>query len=44
MFEELDALEPLKREVIPQGVKALGTHLFTVVKFTASSEPEKFKS
>jgi hypothetical protein len=44
VFEELDALEPLKREAIPQGVKALGTHLFTVEKFTASGELEKFKS
>jgi hypothetical protein len=49
VFEELDALEPLKRGPlkrgdIPQGIKALGTHLFTVEKFTASGEHEKFKS
>jgi hypothetical protein len=44
VFEELDALEPLKREALPQGIKALGMHLFTIEKFTASGEHEKFKS
>jgi hypothetical protein len=44
VLEELDALEPLKKEALPQGIKALGTHLFTIEKFTASGEPEKFKS
>jgi hypothetical protein len=41
---QLDALEPVEKEQIPQGIKALGSHLFTVEKFTASGEHEKYKS
>jgi len=44
VFKELDALEPLKKEAVPQGIRALGTHLFTIKKLTASGEHEKFKS
>jgi hypothetical protein len=44
VFQELEALEPVERLQIPANVKALGLHLFTVEKFTAPGEHEKFKS
>jgi hypothetical protein len=44
IFEELDAVEPVKKKDIPEGFKALGTHLFTVEKFTMDDMHDKFKS
>ena len=37
-------MEPIKKKDIPEGFKALGTHLFTVEKFTADGTHDKFKS
>jgi len=36
VFKELQALEPEDKEKIPEGIKPLGCHLFTVEKFDAS--------
>jgi len=44
VFEELWALEPVERKEIPEGIKPLGCHLFTVEKFDASGQHEKHKS
>jgi hypothetical protein len=44
VFEELQALQPVERKDLPEGVKALGSHLFTVEKFTADGQHNKFKS
>jgi hypothetical protein len=44
VFEELDAMEPVRKEDIPQGYKAHNTHLFTVEKFMADGKHDKFKS
>jgi hypothetical protein len=44
VFEELNALEPVERKDIPPGIKPLGCHLFTVQKFDASGEHDKYKS
>jgi hypothetical protein len=44
VFEELRALEPVEKKKIPKGIKPLGCHLFTVEKFDASGQHEKYKS
>jgi hypothetical protein len=44
VFEDLKALEPVDRGEIPEGIKPLGCHLFTVEKFDASGQHEKYKS
>jgi hypothetical protein len=44
VFEELNALEPVEKTDIPLGIKPLGCHLFTVQKFDASGEHDKYKS
>ncbi len=44
IFEELDAVEPVKKKDFPEGFKALRMHLFTVEKFTADGVHDKFKS
>jgi len=44
VFEELRALEPVEKKKIPKGIKPLGCHLFTVEKFDASRQHEKYKS
>jgi hypothetical protein len=44
VFEELQALQPVERTDLPEGVKALGLHLFTVEKFMADGQHNKFKS
>ena len=44
VFEELDAMEPVRKEDIPKGYKAHNTHLFTVEKFMADGKHDKFKS
>ena len=36
VFKELQPLEPVDRKEIPEGIKPLGCHLFTVEKFDAS--------
>jgi predicted small secreted protein len=43
-FEELQALEPVDKEKIPEGIKPLGCHLFMVEKFDASGRHKKYKS
>jgi hypothetical protein len=44
VFEELQALEPVDKEKIPEGIKPLGCHLFMVEKFDANGPHEKYKS
>jgi hypothetical protein len=44
VFEELKALEPVDRKEIPEGIKPLDCHLFTMEKFDASGQHEKYKS
>jgi hypothetical protein len=44
VFEDLKALEPVDKGEIPEGIKPLGCHLFTVEKFDASGQHEKYKS
>jgi hypothetical protein len=44
VFEELKALQPVDKGEIPEGIKPLGCHLFTVEKFDASGQHEKYKS
>jgi hypothetical protein len=44
VFEDLKAVEAIKRENIPKGFKAHNTHLFTVQKFLANGEHDKYKS
>jgi hypothetical protein len=44
VFEELNALEPVEKTDIPPGIKPFGCHLFTVQKFDASGEHDKYKS
>jgi len=44
VFEELKALQPVEKGEIPEGIKPLGCHLFTVEKFDASGQHEKYKS
>jgi hypothetical protein len=44
VFEELQALEPVEKEMIPKEIKPLGCHLFTVQKFYVSGEHKKYKS
>jgi len=39
VFEELDALEPVKKEQVPQGIKVLGSHLFTMEIYPDRSLP-----
>jgi hypothetical protein len=44
VFDELQAIEPVDKKDFPKGVKALGSHLFTVEKFMADGQHDKFKS
>ncbi len=44
VFKDPKALQTVKREEVPKGINALGAHLFTVEKFDANGEHEKFKS
>jgi hypothetical protein len=44
VFDELEALEPVEKKNLPSGVKALGLHLFTIEKFMADGQHDKFKS
>jgi len=44
VLEELMAVEPVLKEDIPEGVRALNCHLFTVEKFKADGSHEKYKS
>jgi hypothetical protein len=44
VFEDLKAMEPVKREEIPEGYKAHNTHLFMVEKFTEDGKHDKYKS
>jgi hypothetical protein len=44
VFQDLKAIEPVKKEDIPQGIPAFNTHLFTVEKFKADGTRDKFKS
>jgi hypothetical protein len=44
VFEDLKAVDVIKREYIPRGFKAHNTHLFTVQKFLANGEHDKYKS
>jgi hypothetical protein len=44
VFEELQALQPVEKAKIPANVKPLGSHLFTVEKFTATGQHDKYKS
>jgi hypothetical protein len=44
VFKDLKAVEPVKREDIPQGIPTFNTHLVTVEKFKADGMRDKFKS
>jgi hypothetical protein len=44
VFDELQALQPVEKAGIPANVKPLGSHLFTVEKFTATGQHDKYKS
>jgi hypothetical protein len=44
VFKDLKAVDVIKRENIPKGFKAHNTHLFTVQKFLANGEHDKYKS
>jgi hypothetical protein len=44
VFNELEALEPVEKRDLPGNVKPLGSHLFTVEKFMADWQHDKFKS
>jgi hypothetical protein len=44
VFKDLKAVEPVKREDIPQGIPTFNTHLFTVEKFKADGTRDKLKS
>jgi hypothetical protein len=44
VFKDLKAVQVVKREDIPKGIPAFGTHLFTVEKFKADGSTDKFKS
>jgi hypothetical protein len=44
VFEELMAVKPVLKEDIPEGVRALNCHLFTVEKFKADGSHDKYKS
>jgi hypothetical protein len=44
VFEELDAMEPIRKEDIPKGYKAHNTHLFPVENVMADGKHDKFKS
>jgi hypothetical protein len=44
VFADLKALELVDRKEIPEGIKPLGCHLFTVEKFDATGQHEKYKS
>jgi len=44
VFEDLKAVDVIKKEQIPEGFKAHNTHLFTVQKFLANGEHDKYKS
>lgn len=41
---DLEAMELVKKEDIPEGCQAHNTHLFTVEKFTADGKHDKYKS
>jgi hypothetical protein len=38
LFQDLEAREPVKKEVIPKGYQAHNTHLFTVETCTADGK------
>jgi hypothetical protein len=44
VFEDLKAVDVIEKENIPKGFKAHNTHLFTVQKFLANGEHDKYKS
>jgi len=44
VFEDLKAVEAVRKEDIPEGFKAHNTHLFTVEKFLADGAHDKTKS
>ncbi len=44
VFDELQALQPVEKSEIPANVKPLGSHLFTVEKFLATGQHDKYKS
>jgi hypothetical protein len=43
-FEELQVLELVEKIDNPRNMKPLGSHLFTIKKFTATGDHDKFKS
>lgn len=44
VFEELEVLEPVRREDIPREIKSLSSQLFTIKKFKSDGVHNKFKS
>jgi hypothetical protein len=44
VFRDLKAVEVVKKDEIPKGIPAFGTHLFTIEKFKADGSIDKFKS
>jgi hypothetical protein len=43
-IQRVKGIESGAKKETPKGIKALGAHFFTVEKFTANGEHEKFKS
>lgn len=44
VFKECEALDPMRKEHIPQGIVPLSMHLFTIEKFKVDGTHVKFKS
>jgi hypothetical protein len=44
VFEELKAVEVVRKEDIPVGIPAFNSHLFTIEKFKADGSHDKYKS
>ena len=44
VFQDLQAMEPIRKEEIPAGFKAHNTHLFTVEKIRADGSHDKYKN
>jgi hypothetical protein len=44
VFQDLKAVQVIRKNDIPKGIPVFGTHLFTIEKFKADGSTDKFKS
>ncbi len=44
VFWDLKAVQVIRKDDIPKGIPAFGTHLFTIKKFKADGSTDKFKN